>query len=72
MPDPRHQLPPLWKMPLSAPRWVWAAYLLLIACMAVLAIMGGAFGLFAIVATTVFSFQFWTFACWRGMVRRGA
>lgn len=50
------------KTPLSAPAWMWVAYMLLIVVLALIE------GLLVIVAA-MFSFQFWTYATWRGAWR---
>lgn len=51
------------EMSLSAPVWVWGLYGLLIVGFCVLS--GDVWPVFA----AAFSFQFWTFAAWRGRVR---
>ena len=61
--------PPLSKTPLSAPVWVWLAYFALIALLGVLT--GSVNGFFMVAFAAGFSFQFYCFAIWRGITRKG-
>lgn len=55
------------KTPISAPLWVWLLYgaMLLVMC-----VMARTWPIPAVLFTAGFSFQFWTFAVWRGFCRR--
>jgi len=53
--------------PISAPAWLWLAYLGILVGIGWLSWPDGAA---AVVYTAIFSFQFWTFATFRGITRR--
>lgn len=55
------------RMPLSAPRWMWALYVLAMVVLAAIAQAG--WGLFAVAITAQLSFLFWTIVAHRGMTR---
>lgn len=56
------------KMPLSAPIWAWLAYLAGVIFFGWAT--GSANGFMLVMFATMFSFQFWVFACWRGLRRQ--
>jgi hypothetical protein len=54
------------RSPLSAPAWLWILYF---AGMVWLSVQAGA-GWWCVTFAAMFSFQFWTFASWRGTRRQ--
>lgn len=64
-------IPDQWrKMPLSAPVWVWLLYVVLISFLMWIGARDAFGGLLAPMLTAMFSFQFWTYASWRGLQRQ--
>lgn len=60
--------PRLYDMPISAPVWVWLIYAGIITYLGTTT--GSIMGFLAVCFAAAFSFQFWTFACWRGLRRK--
>ena len=56
-------------MQLSAPVWAWLGYAFTICALGVMT--GSVSGFFVVCLASGLSFQFWTFASWRGMRVRG-
>lgn len=54
------------RVPLSAPVWVWVLYVGFVLLMAVGGTAAGFYPLYPVIFTALFSFQFWTYAIWRG------
>lgn len=57
------------RLPLSAPGWMWALYLVLLVWLGFFGWDGGLSAVAAVVFAAGFSFQFWTLSAWRGQVR---
>ena len=59
--------PSLAKMPLRYNVWIGLAYLGVVIGLGIIA--GGLQGVMCTVLVAMFSFQFWTYACWRGITK---
>lgn len=54
------------RVPISAPVWMWLAYGFLLLLLGIGGTIAKMYPLYPVLFTAAFSFQFWTYAVWRG------